>query len=52
MVMPPDILLDILHLPICPTIVTMVSLEAIMNPTSDMQPFVDQLFVLERLMVK
>ena len=49
--MPPDTLLDVGHLPICPTIVTMVALEAVLNPTSDMQPFVDQLFVLEKLMV-
>ncbi|XP_060574517.1 mediator of RNA polymerase II transcription subunit 24-like [Ruditapes philippinarum] len=49
-VMPPDTLLDVGHLPICPTIVTMVALEAVLNPTSDMQPFVEQLFVLEKLM--
>jgi hypothetical protein len=49
--MPPDTLLDVGHLPICPTIVTMVALEAVLNPTSDMQPFVEQLFVLEKLMV-
>ncbi|KAL4223940.1 Mediator of RNA polymerase II transcription subunit 24 [Mactra antiquata] len=50
LVMPAEALLDISNLPINPTIVTMVSLEAIMNPTSDMQPFVDQLYILEKLM--
>lgn len=51
MVVPPEALLDVSHLPICPTIATMVALEAVLNPTSDMQPFVDQLFVLEKLLV-
>lgn len=50
LVMPPGALLDVGHLPICPTVITMVALEAVLNPTSDMQPFVDQLFVLEKLM--
>lgn len=50
MVTPADALLDVSHLPISPTIATMVALEAVLNPTSDMQPFVDQLFVLEKLM--
>ena len=46
-----DPVLDVSHLPICPTIATMVIQEAILNPVADIQPFVDQLFIIEKLMV-
>ena len=43
--------LDTPHLPVCPTINALVALEAILNPNSDVQPFVDQVLMLARLMV-
>lgn len=52
MVKPPDALLDVSQLQICPSVVTMVALEAVLNPTSDMQLFVDQLFIVEKLLVR
>ncbi|WAQ95065.1 MED24-like protein [Mya arenaria] len=49
MAVTPDAVLDVSSMPICSTIVTMVMQEAILNPTSDIQPFVDQLFIIEKL---
>jgi len=51
-VKPNEALLDISHLPICPTIVTMVALEAVLSPVSDMQPFVEQLLIVEKMLVR
>ncbi|XP_052248773.1 mediator of RNA polymerase II transcription subunit 24-like isoform X10 [Dreissena polymorpha] len=45
-----DAVLDTSHIPICPTIVAMVAVEAVLNPNNDIQPFVDQLFIIEKLM--
>ncbi|XP_076472709.1 mediator of RNA polymerase II transcription subunit 24-like [Babylonia areolata] len=42
--------LDTPHLPVCPTINALVALEAVLNPNSDVQPFVDQVLMLARLM--
>lgn len=39
------------HLPICPTLNALVSLEAVLNSTNEVQPFVDQILVIARLMV-
>ena len=47
----PDAVLEVTHLPICPTLVAIVTLEAVLNPTNDIQPFVDQLLVTEKLLV-
>ncbi|XP_067650609.1 mediator of RNA polymerase II transcription subunit 24-like isoform X2 [Haliotis asinina] len=38
------------HLPICPTLNALVSLEAVLNSTNEVQPFVDQILVIARLM--
>ena len=51
MLPPTDAVLEVTHLPICPTLVAIVTLEAVLNPTNDIQPFVDQLLVTEKLMV-
>ncbi|KAL8611936.1 hypothetical protein ACOMHN_034065 [Nucella lapillus] len=42
--------LDTPHLPVRPTINALVALEAVLNPNSDVQPFVDQVLMLARLM--
>ncbi|KAK6967557.1 mediator of RNA polymerase II transcription subunit 24-like isoform X2 [Biomphalaria glabrata] len=42
--------LEITNSPICPTINSLVVLEAILNSSSDIQPFVDQVLVVSRLM--
>lgn len=39
------------HLPVCPTLNALVALEAVLNSNSDVQPFVDQILMLARLMV-
>ncbi|KAL5007754.1 hypothetical protein ScPMuIL_016560 [Solemya velum] len=49
-IMPSEAVMDIPHLPINPTVNTLVALEAILNPTNDTQPFVEQLIVIEGLM--
>lgn len=51
MSLPNKALCDVTHLGICPAINSLVTLEAILNPTSDVQPFIDQLCVSERLLV-
>ena len=51
MLPPTEAVLEVTHLPICPTLVAIVTLEAVLNPTNDIQPFVDQLLVTEKLMV-
>ena len=38
------------HSPVCPTICGLVALEAILNTHSDVQPFVDQILMVSRLM--
>ncbi|XP_025096611.1 mediator of RNA polymerase II transcription subunit 24-like isoform X2 [Pomacea canaliculata] len=38
------------HLPVCPTLNALVALEAVLNSNSDVQPFVDQILMLARLM--
>ncbi|XP_021357333.1 mediator of RNA polymerase II transcription subunit 24-like isoform X3 [Mizuhopecten yessoensis] len=48
--LPTQSVLEVSHLAICPTINGLVSLEAILNPTSDVQPFVEQLCVTEKLL--
>ncbi|XP_048736976.1 mediator of RNA polymerase II transcription subunit 24-like isoform X2 [Ostrea edulis] len=50
MSLPNKALCDVTHLGICPAINSLVTLEAILNPTSDVQPFIDQLCVSERLL--
>ncbi|XP_061198259.1 mediator of RNA polymerase II transcription subunit 24-like isoform X2 [Saccostrea echinata] len=50
MTLPSQALCEVSHLGICPTINTLVTLEAILNPTSDVQPFIDQLCVSERVL--
>lgn len=45
-----EAVLDIVHSPIYPTINGLVTLEAILNSSSDIQPFVDQVLVVSRLM--
>ena len=47
-----DPVLDTQHLPVCPTVNALVALEAVLNPNSDVQPFVDQVLMLARLMVR
>ncbi|XP_012943640.1 mediator of RNA polymerase II transcription subunit 24 isoform X2 [Aplysia californica] len=42
--------LEVLHAPIYPTISGLVALEAIFNTNSDVQPFVDQILMVSRLM--
>ncbi|XP_059146180.1 mediator of RNA polymerase II transcription subunit 24-like isoform X2 [Physella acuta] len=42
--------LEIMHSPIYPTINGLVTLEAILNSSSEIQPFVDQILVVSRLM--
>ncbi|BFZ18949.1 hypothetical protein BsWGS_21988 [Bradybaena similaris] len=42
--------LEVAHAPIYPTINGLVALEAIMTTSSDIQPFVDQVMVVSRLM--
>ncbi|KAH9525538.1 Mediator of RNA polymerase II transcription subunit 24 [Bulinus truncatus] len=46
----PESVLEIVNSPICPTINCLVVLEAILNSSSDIQPFVDQILVVSRLM--
>lgn len=48
---PGDPVLQTPHLPVCPTVNALVVLEAVLNPNSDVQPFVDQVLMLARLMV-
>jgi hypothetical protein len=48
---PSQAILEINTLPICPSINVLVAMEAILNPTNDIQPFVEQICVTERLMV-
>ncbi|XP_041367301.1 mediator of RNA polymerase II transcription subunit 24-like isoform X2 [Gigantopelta aegis] len=43
-------ILQVPHLPICPTINGLVALEVVLNPTNEMQPFVDQVLVITRLL--
>lgn len=47
---PSQAILEINTLPICPSVNVLVSMEAILNPTNDIQPFVEQICVTERLM--
>ncbi|KAL3832581.1 hypothetical protein ACJMK2_024214 [Sinanodonta woodiana] len=47
---PSEPVFELPHLPLCPTVNTMAVMEAVLNPTNDVQPFVDQLFVIERLL--
>ncbi|KAK7109542.1 mediator of RNA polymerase II transcription subunit 24-like [Littorina saxatilis] len=47
---PGEPVLDTSHLPVSPTINALVALEAVLNPNSDVQPFVDQVLMLVRLM--
>ena len=51
MALPSQALCEVSNLGICPTINTLVTLEALLNPSSDVQPFTDQLCVSERLLV-
>ncbi|GAB1599287.1 mediator of RNA polymerase II transcription subunit 24-like isoform X5 [Argonauta hians] len=41
--------LEVSHLSVCPTVNALVALEAVLNPTNDVQPFLEQLFVIEKL---
>ncbi|XP_022343431.2 mediator of RNA polymerase II transcription subunit 24-like isoform X1 [Crassostrea virginica] len=50
MALPSQALCEVSNLGICPTINTLVTLEALLNPSSDVQPFTDQLCVSERLL--
>lgn len=50
MALPSQPLCEVSHLGIYPTINTLVTLEAVLNPSSDVQPFIDQLCVSERLL--
>ncbi|KAK7489537.1 hypothetical protein BaRGS_00019171 [Batillaria attramentaria] len=45
-----EAVLETPHLPICPTMNSLVALEALLNPNSDVQPFVDQILMLARAM--
>ncbi|GFO38056.1 hypothetical protein PoB_006456100 [Plakobranchus ocellatus] len=45
-----ETVLEVIHAPIIPTINGIVALEAILNPSSDLQPFVDQVLMVSRLM--
>lgn len=47
---PSQAILEINTLPICPSINVLVAMEAILNPTNDILPFVEQICVTERLM--
>lgn len=47
-----EAVLEAAHLPLCPTLNALVALEAVLNPNSDVQPFVDQVLMLARLMVR
>lgn len=49
--MPLEPVLHAPHLPVCPTLNALVALEAVLNSNSDVQPFVDQILMLARLMV-
>lgn len=51
MALPSQPLCEVSHVGIYPTINTLVTLEAVLNPSSDVQPFIDQLCVSERLLV-
>lgn len=48
---PMEPVLEVVHAPIYPTINGLVSLEAVMTTSSDIQPFVDQVLLVSRLMV-
>lgn len=48
--LPVEAVLETPHLPICPTLNSLVALEALLNPTSDVTPFVDQILMLARVM--
>lgn len=41
--------LEVSHLTVCPTVNALVALEAVLNPTNDVQPFLEQLLVIEKL---
>lgn len=43
--------LEVSHLTVCPTVNALVALEAVLNPTNDVQPFLEQLLVIEKLAV-
>lgn len=45
-----EAVLETPHVPVLPTINALVALEAILNSNSDVQPFVDQVLMLSRLM--
>ncbi|XP_071158249.1 mediator of RNA polymerase II transcription subunit 24-like isoform X1 [Mytilus edulis] len=47
---PSQAVLEVTTLPICPSISVLVAIEAILNPTNDIQPFVEQISVTEKLM--
>ncbi|RUS89587.1 hypothetical protein EGW08_002605, partial [Elysia chlorotica] len=45
-----EAVLEVIHAPIIPTINGLVALEAVLNTSSDIQPFVDQVLMVSRLM--
>ncbi|GFR93486.1 mediator of RNA polymerase II transcription subunit 24 [Elysia marginata] len=45
-----EAVLEVIHAPIIPTINGLVALEAVLNTSSDIQPFVDQVLMISRLM--
>lgn len=47
---PSQAVLEINTLPICSSVSVLVAVEAILNPTNDIQPFVEQICVTEKLM--
>ncbi|XP_063421837.1 mediator of RNA polymerase II transcription subunit 24-like isoform X2 [Mytilus trossulus] len=47
---PSQAVLEVTTLPICPSISVLVAIEAILNPTNDIQPFAEQISVTEKLM--
>ena len=47
-----EAVLEVVHAPIIPTINGLVALEAVLNQSSDLQPFVDQVLMVSRLMVR
>lgn len=48
---PSQAVLEVPALPICPSIEVLVAIEAVLNPTNDIQAFVEQICVTEKLMV-
>ena len=49
---PSQAVLEVNTLPICPSVSVLIAMEAILNPTNDVQPFVEQIGVTEKLMVR